>query len=168
MGRALIDLTPLRQTPSIEGWFPLLDEKGATPVPGKLYMRIAIERELVAQKDMKAEDFVKRRGSLMAAAEVKEEVDVEEKFDAIRVAVCSWNVGNAPPPDDLAPWIPKAGFDLIAIGTQECQYKERKGYSNCHEDWVQTCAKYLGMGVGRGKVVWGVSTKILICVLCVA
>ena len=36
----------------------------------------------------------------------------------IRVLVCTWNIGNAQPPDDLDPWIPKdgGGFGRCRIG----------------------------------------------------
>jgi hypothetical protein len=44
--------------------------------------------------------------------------DAQQQFHNISVAVCSWNVGNAAPPDNLAPWIPKEGYRLIVIGGQ--------------------------------------------------
>jgi phosphatidylinositol-bisphosphatase len=42
----------------------------------------------------------------------------------LKVLVCSWNVGNAPPPATFAPWIPPGGggSDIIAVGLQECAY----------------------------------------------
>lgn len=43
----------------------------------------------------------------------------------LRIICATWNVGNAPPPDDLAPWIPAGGggAHLIAIGAQESSYE---------------------------------------------
>ena len=42
----------------------------------------------------------------------------------LNLLVSSWNVGNAPPEDDLSPWVPKNGgdFDIIAVGVQESRY----------------------------------------------
>ncbi|CAI5493977.1 unnamed protein product, partial [Closterium sp. Naga37s-1] len=38
----------------------------------------------------------------------------------IKLFIGSWNVGNAPPPDDLPPWLPKGtDHELIAIGSQK-------------------------------------------------
>ncbi|CAI5524223.1 unnamed protein product [Closterium sp. Naga37s-1] len=55
----------------------------------------------------------------------------------IKLFIGSWNVGNAPPPDDLSPWLPKGtDHELIAIGSQECEYQPRSGYATCMEDWV--------------------------------
>ncbi|CAI5973708.1 unnamed protein product [Closterium sp. NIES-65] len=40
-------------------------------------------------------------------------------------------------PDDLSPWLPKGtDHELIAIGSQECEYQPRPGYATCMEDWV--------------------------------
>ncbi|CAI5531784.1 unnamed protein product, partial [Closterium sp. Naga37s-1] len=55
----------------------------------------------------------------------------------IKLFIGSWNVGNAPPPDDFSPWLPKGtDHELIAIGSQECEYQPRSGYATCMEDWV--------------------------------
>ncbi|CAI6001691.1 unnamed protein product [Closterium sp. NIES-64] len=55
----------------------------------------------------------------------------------IKLFIGSWNVGNAPPPDDFSPWLPKGtDHELIAIGSQECEYQPRPGYATCMEDWV--------------------------------
>lgn len=56
----------------------------------------------------------------------------------------TWNVGNKPPPDDFSGWIPKEGYDVITIGAQECEYKPRKEYASCQQDFCTTIAKYLG------------------------
>ncbi len=124
----------------------MLDDSGAKPVPGSLYLKIVYEAAIVdSVKDAAQPEVAQRRASLLGAAAAGAAVGgaEEEKFDKIRIAVCSWNVGNAPPPDDLAPWVPKDGFDIIAIGTQECEYKGRNG-RNCHADWVHTITNYLG------------------------
>lgn len=35
-------------------------------------------------------------------------------------------------------------YDVLAIGTQECEYKQRAPHKSCHEDWVQTLVEHLG------------------------
>eukprot|EP00937_MAST-01D_sp_MAST-1D-sp2_P005396 g5396.t1 len=51
----------------------------------------------------------------------------------LKVLCAAWNVGNAAPPADLDPWIPRGGrapkaegggcYDVVAVGVQECDYK---------------------------------------------
>ena len=143
LGRVLIGLDDLRSRPCLEGWFPMLDNAGEKPVPGSIYLKIALEHDIVADEALGDRAFVAKRHSLMAQVNAAA-AGGPVALDTIKVAVCSWNCGNAPPPDDLSPWVPRDGFDLIAIGTQECEYKSRSGYSNCHEDWVGTVTKHLG------------------------
>ena len=44
----------------------------------------------------------------------------------LRFLFSSWNLGNARPPSDLSPWIPKGGLghDVICVALQECLYSE--------------------------------------------
>eukprot|EP00937_MAST-01D_sp_MAST-1D-sp2_P000302 g302.t1 len=53
-----------------------------------------------------------------------QQVDAE---DSLQVYIASWNVGNAQPPADLSPWIPRNGgasfYDIIAVGVQESSYE---------------------------------------------
>lgn len=58
--------------------------------------------------------------------------------------MATWNSGNAPPPEDLTPWLPKEGYEIYAIGTQECAYDPRPGYQSCEEDWNSTLVKHFG------------------------
>lgn len=70
----------------------------------------------------------------------------------------TWNVGNAPPPDDLGPWIPKVRnlditctshtppqneYELYVIGTQECKYDAPKG-KNTHQHFIGLVEEHLG------------------------
>jgi hypothetical protein len=44
----------------------------------------------------------------------------------MRLRVCTWNVGNAPPPSDLSAWLGTDGapYDIIAVGAQEANFRE--------------------------------------------
>ena len=60
------------------------------------------------------------------------------------VFCATWNNGNAAPPADLSPWLPKEGYDVYAIGAQECGYPPREGYETCEDDWNGTLANHFG------------------------
>ena len=68
--------------------------------------------------------------------------------------IATWNCGNARPPDDLSPWLPKAsdGYDIIAIGSQECDYQRRKDmlgqpvFNSCGRDWISHLMWHFGSG----------------------
>ena len=65
----------------------------------------------------------------------------------LRVLACTWNVGNAPPAEDLRSWLATSGSsppDLVVVGAQECTYKEREGHLNCEADWEASLAATLG------------------------
>lgn len=64
----------------------------------------------------------------------------------ISVFFATWNVGEYPPGEDgaLSDWLGGArDCDLVAVAAQECDYKHRKGYSSCEEDWFMTLLKTL-------------------------
>jgi hypothetical protein len=44
----------------------------------------------------------------------------------IKLRVCTWNVGNAPPPNDLRLWLGTeiSTYDIIAVGAQEANFKD--------------------------------------------
>jgi hypothetical protein len=47
---------------------------------------------------------------------------------AVTLSLNTWNVGNAEPPQDLAPWMDATRHaDVIAFGTQECSYSVSAG-----------------------------------------
>lgn len=62
-------------------------------------------------------------------------VEAPTKAVPIKCLVGTWNVGNEPPPApaDLQPWLKTNGgqHELVAIGAQECTYKERSGFKDC-------------------------------------
>ncbi|KAJ9446672.1 Type II inositol polyphosphate 5-phosphatase 15 [Diplonema papillatum] len=59
----------------------------------------------------------------------------------ITIFAGTWNVGGKPPTgvDDLNGWL---GFgrecDIVAVTAQECDYKPRKSFESCEEDWFYT------------------------------
>eukprot|EP01125_Pyxidicula_operculata_P009060 TRINITY_DN2995_c0_g1_i1.p1 TRINITY_DN2995_c0_g1~~TRINITY_DN2995_c0_g1_i1.p1 ORF type:complete len:1046 (+),score=258.08 TRINITY_DN2995_c0_g1_i1:52-3189(+) len=62
----------------------------------------------------------------------------------LKLFIGSWNVGNAVPPNDLGPWLPNDGYDLIAVGAQECKYPPRVGQSSISEDWFSRVIAAVG------------------------
>ena len=54
-------------------------------------------------------------------------VAAPEAGSPLRVLAATWNVGNAPPCDDLRPWLrnDKDAAELVFIGSQECTYAAR-------------------------------------------
>ncbi len=62
-----------------------------------------------------------------------------------KVGCASWNVGNAPTsePQALQTWL-TGDCDLIAIGTQENDYKPRKGFKSHKDDYENQLAVALG------------------------
>eukprot|EP01052_Picozoa_sp_SAG31_P017290 SAG31_NODE_1177_length_9532_cov_6.655465_5_plen_1084_part_00 len=51
-------------------------------------------------------------------------IDSGAESDHLNVRVCTWNCGNAAPPDDLNAWLPRrgGGADIVAICAQEATY----------------------------------------------
>lgn len=49
----------------------------------------------------------------------------------LRLRVCTWNVGNAPPPSDLSEWLGTDSdeWDIIAVGAQEANFKDSEQLS---------------------------------------
>lgn len=72
-------------------------------------------------------------------------VGTAEPEQRIRAFVGTWNVGNSRPPVDLSEWLPKgAPYEIISIGTQECDYQPRLPYTECGKDWLETCKIHVG------------------------
>eukprot|EP00466_Bigelowiella_natans_P002896 jgi/Bigna1/130552/aug1.11_g5260 len=79
------------------------------------------------------------------ALDDEEEKEYKSKNNYLDVFIGTWNVGNAPPPPDLSPWIPKdEKYSLYVIGTQECKYKFREPYDSCADDWKGTLVTHFG------------------------
>jgi hypothetical protein len=64
--------------------------------------------------------------------------------EKLRVFIGTWNVGNAPPPDDLTPWIPLYAAEIYVIGTQECNYTPRRDIKTCKVDWQMCLTRHFG------------------------
>jgi len=131
---------------SVHGWFYLTSSKTKALIPGA-----AVNLTFHVEVGDKVTQPVieKRSDKLLKIAKLKEEAKKiadpkDTKDDKLRLFIGSWNVGNAVPPEDLSPWIPKSGFDLYAIGSQECSYDHRKPYGSCNEDWIGTLTNHFG------------------------
>lgn len=60
-------------------------------------------------------------------------VEAPSKDVPIKCLVGTWNVGNEPPPSEVKAWLKtsEGSHELVAIGAQECTYKERSGFKDC-------------------------------------
>ncbi|OAE31533.1 hypothetical protein AXG93_2815s1070 [Marchantia polymorpha subsp. ruderalis] len=64
---------------------------------------------------------------------------IAEPEQKVSLFVGTWNVGNSRPPKDLSPWIPSnPDYELVAIGSQECDYPARQPFTECAKDWLHT------------------------------
>nr|PNR63021.1 hypothetical protein PHYPA_001446 [Physcomitrium patens] len=82
-------------------------------------------------------------------------VGMAEPEQTISAFVGTWNVGNARPPADLSPWLPTdAFFEIVAVGTQECDYPPRAPFTECSKDWTHTLKSHFGE---RYKLVHAIS-----------
>lgn len=77
----------------------------------------------------------------------------------LHVFAGTWNLGNARPADNLASWLPTTtDYDIVTIGSQECDYPPRAPYTECSKDWMATLRSSLGAnykavhGISRGKM----------------
>eukprot|EP00736_Rhodelphis_marinus_P009019 Rmarinus@m.17019 len=71
---------------------------------------------------------------------VVNDLQLHPATEEVRVCVSTWNLGNAPPPDDLTPWAPP-GYDVYAIGAQECLYEVEGDL--CERDWFTRLDEHL-------------------------
>jgi len=109
------------------GWFSLWDEKYENREIGTIHLRLA----LVDPKKTKVNRSFTR--------ELTENVVVEDT----RIWVGSWNVGNAAP-EDIGCWIPQTGYDIYAIGVQECKYDSPDPEaSSADVHWLKVLQKHL-------------------------
>ncbi|KAH7288076.1 hypothetical protein KP509_31G011100 [Ceratopteris richardii] len=86
-------------------------------------------------------------------------VGVPQPEQNVHLFVGTWNVGNAHPADNLHDWFSTtSAYDLIAIGSQECEYSPRPPHTDCAKDWVATIKSAIGSdyklvhGLSRGQM----------------
>jgi len=54
----------------------------------------------------------------------------DERFNSnLKVWVGTWNQGEHPPPEDLEAWLPRSGYDVFSVGTQENHFDVTKDLS---------------------------------------
>mmetsp|Transcript_19624 Transcript_19624/g.29285 ORF Transcript_19624/g.29285 Transcript_19624/m.29285 type:complete len:524 (+) Transcript_19624:295-1866(+) len=128
LGQIVFDLESLLKGP-ISGWHKLLDEKSIDDEKqrGQIRLTMAYESDKLRISQM--------------LSEVK---FIEARDQTLDVFVGTWNVGNAPPPEDLSAWLPKNKHSLYVVGAQECKYKHREGFASCEEDWLSSLKKHFG------------------------
>uniref|UniRef100_A0A7S3YSM1 C2 domain-containing protein n=1 Tax=Lotharella globosa TaxID=91324 RepID=A0A7S3YSM1_9EUKA len=119
------------------GWVPLSDEKGTTSGDklGHLRFTAWLQKESPKKANIEARD--KAFAKLTAS-------EKNGKKSELKMFVGTWNVGNAPPMDDLSDWIRVRNQDLYVFGAQECVYKHREKFPSNEEDWVASLEKSLG------------------------
>lgn len=135
------------------GWFDLVHPSTLAPLRGsRLYMKLKLNKVSYSkqQRDAHLEDVRRSLKSL----DLKDERDEKKDFgehDSFTVFIGTWNVGNAPPPEDMSAWLkPNTGsetgrhrpYDIVVIGAQECDYKS-KSSKTCDEDWLEKLAMNL-------------------------
>lgn len=64
-------------------------------------------------------------------------------LEGIRLFVGTWNLGEAPPPDNLNLWFKTEPCDIYVISSQECEYVPR-GNMTLESDWLHTLSTILG------------------------
>jgi Endonuclease/Exonuclease/phosphatase family 2/PH domain len=65
------------------------------------------------------------------------------------IFVGTWNMGNAPAPGELRPWLPDPPtHDIYVISVQECEYAARGGQSN-EDDWFGQVQAHFGQNYYR-------------------
>jgi len=62
----------------------------------------------------------------------------------LSIWIGTWNCGNAPPPDDLSPWIPLYRAAIYVVGTQECNYTPRRDNKSAKGDWQCALVRHFG------------------------
>lgn len=68
--------------------------------------------------------------------------------------VATWNLGNAPPDDNLSSWLPPEKVReaaMVVVGAQECEYVSQSICNTCEEDWIDAVSKALEVA-GCGHV----------------
>ncbi|KAI5064030.1 hypothetical protein GOP47_0020700 [Adiantum capillus-veneris] len=92
---------------------------------------------------------------------------VAKPEQVLRVFVGTWNVGDTRPADNLTSWLPtNSNYDIVSIGTQECDYQARAPHTECSRDWMATLRSFLGHhykvvhGISRGKMRLAVFARI--------
>jgi Endonuclease/Exonuclease/phosphatase family 2/C2 domain/CAP-Gly domain len=183
LGMFQISLKKLHNTNNVQGWFALLDKSLKRKTRGAVYAIIALDTDCTAlERKDKTMALQRRREALHDAAERHLRFLAEQgksrrtvdRYSLVRAPlssyrsqridtlVATWNVGNAPPPDDLRAWlVPKIAaeqFDtdskapshikikphVIAVGVQECKYEPRAPFDTCEQDWVHTIMNAIG------------------------
>lgn len=115
-----------------ERWMPLHQTSAEVGHGGWIYVSIKIERKPAGSNSPK---------NALAPTNINIPVSVGGE---VSVWVGTWNVGNAPPPDDLSSWIPIGPHDVYAVAVQECKYSPRLDYNTCRDDWFGTLNRHFG------------------------
>lgn len=65
----------------------------------------------------------------------------------VKALVGTWNVGNAPPAEELGTWLRPdkvAQAAVVVVGSQECQYDKRSQYKDNEDDWTGSIQAGIG------------------------
>jgi Endonuclease/Exonuclease/phosphatase family 2 len=64
----------------------------------------------------------------------------------------------------LDPWIPRNGYDIYAISSQECEYAARDPFEECESDWFGLIQSHLGSNYVKlaGLSLWTIRLIVLI------
>jgi len=84
--------------------------------------------------------------------------------EELKIFATTWNMGDAPPPQDLSEWIPR-GYDIYVIAAQEAEYSPREPFQSCEADLFGTIQQHLDSGKYiklAGTSLWAIRLVVLV------
>eukprot|EP01006_Ploeotia_vitrea_P034919 TRINITY_DN65818_c10_g8_i2.p1 TRINITY_DN65818_c10_g8~~TRINITY_DN65818_c10_g8_i2.p1 ORF type:complete len:641 (-),score=352.78 TRINITY_DN65818_c10_g8_i2:101-2023(-) len=152
LGRVRVPLAKLANAEArgqMTGWFDLHTADDTAKTEGNIHFHAVFDHDhRLAQAEQTERFELHRKQVLHHVASTNftrylDEYESEAKDRQVSVHVCTWNVGNTPPADDLSAWL-QPGHDIYVVGSQECKYDPRKPHSSCKDDWRASIMGQLG------------------------
>jgi endonuclease/exonuclease/phosphatase family metal-dependent hydrolase len=129
----------------VSGWYQLLDGNG-DKFHGSIFLTLLLD---YPRDQANSKQFELERSSLIYHYQNNHSAE-EKKDNNLSILCASWNVGNAKPPavSELNHWL-KPGYDLYAVGVQECKFDSSANLSNinldeCGKVWTNSLNEFFG------------------------
>jgi len=146
LGLATIPLKLVKEHGGVyQGWFDFTNVDGSSRKKGSVLVKMVVDEDHTLNnknKEIVAAFPLHRKSMIYEKTRHLDALPRQAK--PIQLFIGTWNVGNRPPPADLSPWLPREGFDLYAIGAQECEYKHRKEFATVRADWQHALMEHFG------------------------
>lgn len=114
----------------------------ATSVPGEKKHQ---EKEKVGGTGEGDEEEELTQEQLILLDMKNKPLDIKEGEKVLTVFAGTWNLHAKPPPNDLSLWLPKDKFDIVVIGTEECEKSIQASIVfSGKEKWTNTLTQHLG------------------------